>query len=84
MVNTPSPFVPVVDELGQVQAPVLYDIVLTDCPWNYYGSAQKDAAAGKHYSLIHGGWGKRLAFVSWPTGGWTAFAEGDLQPAKKK
>ena len=28
--------------------------------------------------------GKRLAFVSWPTGGWTTFAEGDLQPARKK
>lgn len=29
-----------------------YDIVYLDPPWHYYGSAIKDAAAGKHYPLM--------------------------------
>jgi N6-adenosine-specific RNA methylase IME4 len=29
-----------------------YDIVYVDPPWYYYGSAVKDAAAGKHYPLM--------------------------------
>lgn len=29
-----------------------FDIVLADPPWWYYGSATKDAAAGKHYPLL--------------------------------
>jgi N6-adenosine-specific RNA methylase IME4 len=29
-----------------------YDIVYLDPPWYYYGSAIKDAAAGKHYPLM--------------------------------
>jgi N6-adenosine-specific RNA methylase IME4 len=29
-----------------------YDIVYLDPPWHYYGSAVKDAAAGKHYPLM--------------------------------
>lgn len=28
--------------------------------------------------------GKRIAFVSWPDGGWTNIAEGDLERAGKK
>jgi N6-adenosine-specific RNA methylase IME4 len=30
----------------------LYDIILADCPWPYYGDPNKDAAAGKHYALL--------------------------------
>mgnify|MGYP001616832045 CR=1 FL=1 len=29
-----------------------YQIVLADCPWSYYGSGTKDAAAAKHYTCI--------------------------------
>jgi len=29
-----------------------YEIILADCPWPYYGSKVKDAAAGKHYDLM--------------------------------
>jgi len=29
-----------------------YQIVYADPPWSYYGSATKDAAAGKHYGLV--------------------------------
>lgn len=29
-----------------------YDVVYLDPPWYYYGSAIKDAAAGKHYPLM--------------------------------
>ncbi len=29
-----------------------YDIVYADPPWSYYGSAIKDAAAGKHYAML--------------------------------
>lgn len=29
-----------------------FDIVYADPPWPYYGSATKDAAAGKHYDLM--------------------------------
>lgn len=29
-----------------------YDIVFADCPWDYYGSGTKDAAARKHYDLM--------------------------------
>jgi len=29
-----------------------YNIILADPPWNYYGSPDKDQAAGKHYSLM--------------------------------
>jgi N6-adenosine-specific RNA methylase IME4 len=29
-----------------------YSIVYLDPPWNYYGSPDKDQAAGKHYSLM--------------------------------
>lgn len=29
-----------------------YSIVLIDCPWSYYGSGTKNAAAAKHYSLM--------------------------------
>ena len=29
-----------------------FDIVYLDPPWHYYGSAIKDAAAGKHYPLM--------------------------------
>jgi len=32
--------------------PEKYDILYTDCPWHYYGSKTKDAAAGKHYDLM--------------------------------
>lgn len=30
----------------------MYDIVLADPAWPYYGSTTKDAAAGKHYDLM--------------------------------
>ena len=29
-----------------------YDIAYVDPPWQYYGSAVKDAAAAKHYPLM--------------------------------
>ncbi len=29
-----------------------YSIVYLDCPWLYYGDAQKDQAAGKHYTCM--------------------------------
>lgn len=29
-----------------------YDVLLLDPPWSYYGDTQKNAAAGKHYSLM--------------------------------
>lgn len=29
-----------------------FDLVLADPPWSYYGSATKNAAAGKHYDLV--------------------------------
>lgn len=29
-----------------------YDVVYADPPWAYYGSTTKDAAAGKHYTLM--------------------------------
>jgi len=29
-----------------------YDILLVDPPWHHYGSPNKNAAAGKHYSLM--------------------------------
>ena len=29
-----------------------YDVVLADPPWHHFGSKVKDAAAGKHYSLL--------------------------------
>lgn len=29
-----------------------YDVVLADPPWAYYGSPTKNAAAGKHYTLL--------------------------------
>jgi len=32
--------------------PKRYDIVYADPPWSYYGSATKNAAAGKHYPLM--------------------------------
>lgn len=30
----------------------MYDVILADPPWPYWGSATKDAAAGKHYELM--------------------------------
>lgn len=30
----------------------IYDVVLADPPWSYYGSPDKMAAAGKHYPLM--------------------------------
>ena len=30
----------------------MYDVVLSDPPWKYYGSPTKDAAAAKHYSCL--------------------------------
>lgn len=30
-----------------------YDVLLIDPPWSYYGDANKNAAAGKHYSLMN-------------------------------
>jgi hypothetical protein len=32
-----------------------YDILLIDPPWNHYGDPNKNAAAGKHYSLMTDG-----------------------------
>lgn len=29
-----------------------YEVLYADCPWNYYGSPEKWAAAGKHYDLM--------------------------------
>jgi N6-adenosine-specific RNA methylase IME4 len=29
-----------------------YDVLLIDVPWSYFGSTEKDAAAGKHYALL--------------------------------
>jgi len=29
-----------------------YEIIYADCPWPYYGDPNKNAAAGKHYSLM--------------------------------
>lgn len=29
-----------------------YEVLLADPPWSYYGDANKNAAAGKHYSLM--------------------------------
>ena len=29
-----------------------YSVLLADPPWSYYGDAQKNAAAGKHYNLM--------------------------------
>lgn len=45
-------FAPVVDEAGLEVSAGAYDILLADCPWWYYGSGTKDAAAGKHYELM--------------------------------
>jgi len=46
------------DDQG-IEVPTLtlepYDILLADPPWHYYGSATKDAAAGKHYNLMEDG-----------------------------
>jgi N6-adenosine-specific RNA methylase IME4 len=60
-----------------VEKPPPYDIVLTDCPWHYYGSPDKDAAAGKHYDLmedmdlskldVRGLVGKSAALFMWAT-----------------
>jgi N6-adenosine-specific RNA methylase IME4 len=45
-------FTPAVDCDGFAVPQKKYDIVLVDPPWPYYGSTTKDAAAGKHYSLM--------------------------------
>jgi N6-adenosine-specific RNA methylase IME4 len=55
-----------------------YEIVYADPPWSYYGSAIKDAAAGKHYPLmsqedlamlpIRDIMEKRAALFLWATG----------------
>lgn len=29
-----------------------FDLLYVDCPWKYYGSSTKNAAAGKHYPLM--------------------------------
>jgi N6-adenosine-specific RNA methylase IME4 len=29
-----------------------FDVIYADCPWHYYGSPNKHAAAGKHYTLM--------------------------------
>lgn len=29
-----------------------YSVLLLDCPWDYYGSPDKDQAAGKHYAQM--------------------------------
>lgn len=31
---------------------IKFDLVYVDCPWKYYGSSTKNAAAGKHYKLM--------------------------------
>jgi N6-adenosine-specific RNA methylase IME4 len=43
---------PVYDDKGAPADEAEYDLVLADPPWHYYGSATKDAAAGKHYDLM--------------------------------
>jgi len=55
-----------------------YEILLVDPPWPYYGSTQKDAAAGKHYDLmswedleampVRGICAKSSAIFLWATG----------------
>lgn len=47
-----SYFSPIVTDDGGVAKPQKYDILLADPPWPYYGSTEKDAAAGKHYDLM--------------------------------
>jgi len=47
-----SYFHPLVTDDGGVATPAKYDILLADPPWPYYGSTEKDAAAGKHYDLM--------------------------------
>lgn len=32
--------------------PRKFDLIYCDCPWSHYGSKTKNAAAGKHYSLM--------------------------------
>lgn len=41
----------------------MYDVVLSDPPWSYYGSPTKDAAAAKHYPCIPT---KELVEVAFP------------------
>ena len=31
---------------------MLYDLIIADPPWSYYGDPSKDQAAGKHYDLM--------------------------------
>lgn len=55
-----------------------FEIVYADPPWSYYGSPIKDAAAGKHYSLmsqealgrlpVRDVMAKRAALFLWATG----------------
>jgi len=45
-------FYPIVDDQGAIAETQIYTICLADCPWFYYGSETKDAAAGKHYGLM--------------------------------
>ena len=43
----------IVDDEGYlVEEPPVFDIVLADPPWSYYGDPDKNAAAGKHYNLM--------------------------------
>jgi N6-adenosine-specific RNA methylase IME4 len=55
-----------------------YDIVYADPPWAYYGSGEKDAAAGKHYEMldqddlasldVRGVMARNAALFLWATG----------------
>lgn len=55
-----------------------FDIIYVDCPWKYYGSSTKNAAAGKHYNLmsqpdlkaipVKSVLNKRAAVFMWATG----------------
>lgn len=41
----------------------LYDVIVADPPWAYYGDPNKNQAAGKHYKLMHV---EEMAQLSWP------------------
>lgn len=55
-----------------------YQVLYADCPWAYYGSPDKDQAAGKHYALmgqealkalpVRDITAKRAALFMWATG----------------
>lgn len=45
-----------------------YDILLVDPPWPYYGTTNKDGAAGKHYDLMTQSEIESLPIRSWLRG----------------